>query len=107
ILVFKPFLLVSMIQRLSKKLGHSTTLGHYGLCPAALILRLRSVFDSIIDAFSPSLQSPTSTLRHSHILHSHKQTVSPEKKKSKKPNNFPKKNPYPHQIKNKKKINKK
>ncbi|WP_214036083.1 hypothetical protein, partial [Escherichia coli] len=37
ILVFKPFLLVSMIQRLSKKLGNSTTLGNYGLCPAALI----------------------------------------------------------------------
>ncbi|EEW4295678.1 hypothetical protein D9S65_22940 [Escherichia coli] len=37
IFVFKPFLLVSMIQRLSKKLGNSTTLGNYGLCPAALI----------------------------------------------------------------------
>ncbi|APK47200.1 hypothetical protein RG44_02685 [Escherichia coli] len=37
ILVFKPFLLVSMIQRLLKKLGNSTTLGNYGLCPAALI----------------------------------------------------------------------
>ncbi|OWH15299.1 hypothetical protein CCE14_18895 [Escherichia coli] len=37
ILVFKPFLLVSMIQGLSKKLGNSTTLGNYGLCPAALI----------------------------------------------------------------------
>lgn len=37
VLVFKPFLLVSMIQRLSKKLGNSTTLGNYGLCPAALI----------------------------------------------------------------------
>ncbi|WP_212737278.1 hypothetical protein, partial [Escherichia coli] len=29
--MFKPFLLVSMIQRLSKKLGNSTTLGNYGL----------------------------------------------------------------------------